>query len=186
MTTEQYKGAILPQQATFAELYVAYNFNGTKAAIDAGYATSGAHVQATRLLKNAKVKAYIDHLSAEAAKIRKVDIDLQIQRTELLNNSDIAHYVEFDGKTVKFKPFDQLTPEQRFAIKGIKQGRNGIELTLHDKAWSMDMINKHLGVYEKDNKQRGEVQGAVAILLPDNGRGRVVPMDNTPTTEKQQ
>lgn len=52
------------QQMLFVEHYLKLN-NGTLAAIKAGYAESGAHVQASRLLKNAKIRDYIEELRTE-------------------------------------------------------------------------------------------------------------------------
>lgn len=51
---------LTPQQLLFCNNYLNNNANGTKAAIDAGYAASGAATQATRLLKNDNVRKYID------------------------------------------------------------------------------------------------------------------------------
>ena len=39
---------------------------------------------------------------------------------------------------VRFKPFDQLTENQLKAIESVKMGRNGIELRLHSKSWSIE------------------------------------------------
>lgn len=52
------------QQAAFANFYLDLN-NGTAAAIKAGYAESGAHVTASRLLRNAKVAAYMKAMKEE-------------------------------------------------------------------------------------------------------------------------
>lgn len=180
MTLQEYKGAVLPQQADFAEQYVLNGYNGTLAAITAGYSDKTAHVQANRLLKNAKVKAYVEALDAQKYSGFTFDLDEIKKRLEWLNNSDILDYVKFDGKKVTFKAFDQLTKAQRYAIKGIKEGKYGIELTLHDKAWNTEMINKILGAYEKDNNQRKPEASPLAVLLPDNTRGRVVPHEQQP------
>jgi phage terminase small subunit len=51
-------------QRKFAELYFELS-NGTRAAIESGYAQDSAHVQASRLLKNDKVKDYIEELQRE-------------------------------------------------------------------------------------------------------------------------
>lgn len=53
------------RQANFAENWVKNGGNGTQAAIDAGYAPKSAHVQASRQLKNDKVRKYIEALRAE-------------------------------------------------------------------------------------------------------------------------
>lgn len=181
MTLQEYKGAILPQQALFAENYVSNGYKGGKAAADAKYSAKTAHAQATRLLKDVKVKAYIDALEADKWAITKLDADIQKKRMEWLQTSDIRHYLTFDGKKITFKPFDQLTDAQAYAIKGIKHTKFGIELTLHDKSWSIPEVNRILGMYEKDNGQKGEAFAAmVAVLLPDNGRGRIVPHETPP------
>lgn len=52
------------QQRKFADHYFEFN-NGTKAAIHAGYGEAGAHTQASRLLKNVKVRDYITNLEKE-------------------------------------------------------------------------------------------------------------------------
>jgi Terminase small subunit len=49
------------QQMRFAENYLEFN-NGTFAAVKAGYSENSAASQASRLLKNAKVKEYIEEL----------------------------------------------------------------------------------------------------------------------------
>lgn len=39
------------------------------------------------------------------------------------------------------------------AIASIKQGRSGIELKLHDKVKALELMGRHLGIFEKDNAQ---------------------------------
>ncbi len=74
-------GGLTPRQARFVKEYLV-DLNGTQAAIRAGYAVSGADVQAVRLLGNARVKAAVD---AGAAK-QHAQLDLTAQKvlTELL------------------------------------------------------------------------------------------------------
>ena len=73
--------SLTPRQARFVKEYLV-DLNGTQAAIRAGYAVSGADVQAVRLLGNARVKAAVD---AGAAK-QHAQLDLTAQKvlTELL------------------------------------------------------------------------------------------------------
>jgi phage terminase small subunit len=52
------------RQKKFAEAYFELN-NGTKAAITAGYGEKGAHAEASRQLKNVKVRAYLEELQKE-------------------------------------------------------------------------------------------------------------------------
>lgn len=50
--------------------------------------------------------------------------------------------------------FDDLTPLERRSINGVKQGRFGLEIKFKDSMQAMDMINKHKGFYEVDNRQK--------------------------------
>jgi phage terminase small subunit len=52
------------RQKKFAEVYFELN-NGTKAAIMAGYGEKGAHAEASRQLKNVKVRDYLEELQKE-------------------------------------------------------------------------------------------------------------------------
>lgn len=54
------------------------------------------------------------------------------------------------------KPFDLMTKEQRAAIAGITYDKAGNPiLKLSNKETSLDAIAKHLGIFEKDNRQKG-------------------------------
>ena len=46
---------------------------------------------------------------------------------------------------LSFKDFNELTESQVKAIESVKQGKNGIELKLHGKSWSIERICKMLG-----------------------------------------
>ena len=57
-------------------------------------------------------------------------------------------YVEVsDNGTVKIKPTTNLSDEQKKAIAGIKEGANGIEIKLVDKTKALEMLSRHLGLF---------------------------------------
>lgn len=71
--------ALTPRQLMFCKEYIV-DFNGTAAAIRAGYATQYADRQAHQLIKNAGVMRYIEHLTLSvAAKTISVDADYIMQ-----------------------------------------------------------------------------------------------------------
>jgi phage terminase small subunit len=79
MDMEALGGALTPRQRAFCREYTV-DFNGTAAAIRAGYATTYPDRQAHQLLKNKGVSTYIDYLTAsKAAKIMAVDPDYVVQ-----------------------------------------------------------------------------------------------------------
>ena len=72
------------RQAQFPAQYIAHKGNGTKAAIAAGYSPSGAHVEASRLLRNPKIKEKIEKL------VRRHEISAERVLTRLDNLSSKA------------------------------------------------------------------------------------------------
>ena len=55
---------LTPKQRQFAEFYHETS-NGTRSAINAGYGEAGASTEAHRLLKNPKIREYLDELQKE-------------------------------------------------------------------------------------------------------------------------
>ena len=134
---------------------------------------------ASRLLKDSKVATWVSELKKIAAEIAekefKTDSRELLKHLTILRKSRIDQYVDFveietpfltenkEGereikikieRVLHFKPFDQLTEEQLMCIESIKDTRNGIELKLHGKDWTIEKIAKHIGFYEKDNTQK--------------------------------
>lgn len=87
---------------------------------------------------------------------------------------------EIEEQVLCWKDFSQIPDEKKKAIESMKMGKNGLEIKLHSKTFSLDMIAKHIGFFEKDNKQKGEGNGGVSVYLPDNQRGD----SNLPVVEK--
>lgn len=141
------------RQKLFCEEYVK-DRNATAAYRRAGYAAAAAEQCASRLLTNAKVKSYIAQLIDQRSERCQTDSDYVLQKLRVIADASIDQYVEFNGTSITFKDFKKLTPEQLQAIESIKHTRHGIELKLHGKSWTLEMIAKHIGFYEKDNRQK--------------------------------
>ena len=67
------------KQERFAKHYLDTG-NATKAAKDAGYAESGAHVEGSRLLKNPKVQAYMEELTQETPSDKDITAEVVTRR----------------------------------------------------------------------------------------------------------
>ena len=48
---------------------------------------------------------------------------------------------------VLIKSTDSLSEKQRRAIAGIKEGANGIEIKLNDKEKALELLGRHLGMW---------------------------------------
>lgn len=60
---------------------------------------------------------------------------------------DVTVIVQLKGKRVKFTNTEDLSNHQKKVIAGIKQGKNGIELSVFGKLKALELLCKHLGMY---------------------------------------
>lgn len=101
--------------------------------------------KASELFKNGNITARIKELQNELKSHSDIKKNEILEELSAIAFSDIRDYILFNGKRLTFKPFDKLTNRQAKAIESIKKGRNGIELRLHGKSWTIERICKMLG-----------------------------------------
>lgn len=97
------------------------------------------------LLNSNKIATRVQLIQNELKKTSDIKKEAILEELSCIAFSDIRDYVFFDGTNIKFKPFDELTDRQAKAIEGIKYTKEGIELKLHGKSWTIDRICKILG-----------------------------------------
>lgn len=99
-----------PKQLRFCELY-AQSGNGTQAAIAAGYSRQSAAAQASRLLKNRKVRQYLDRLQTKAAGEAIADIaEVQSVLSDLLRDTKKPPAARIGAANLLLKSRDAYTP----------------------------------------------------------------------------
>ena len=59
------------------------------------------------------------------------------------------------GSTFTVKSLEESPPDLRRCIESIQSTKDGIKIKLWSKTSALDMLMKHLGAYEKDNRQKG-------------------------------
>lgn len=144
------------------------DLNATQAATRAGYSKLTANRIGSENLSKLDIQERIKELIENRKERCEVDADDILKHLDILRKSRIDEYVELvetevlvdeandiykTVKSLEFKSFNQLTEEQLMCIESIKDTKNGIELKLHGKDWTIEKINKHIGFYEKDNEQ---------------------------------
>ena len=119
-------------------------------------------VEACNLLKKPNVALTIERAQDKVQAKSDLSRERIIKELEIINNANIRDYCNVVEKEievtdnqgnrrkekimdVQFKPFDQLTENQLKAIESVKMGKNGIELRLHSKSWSIERACKMLG-----------------------------------------
>ena len=138
------------RQKRFVAEYLV-DLNATAAAKRAGY--KDPNIGRQLITKN--------NVSAEIAKRRdELQSKLAItQETVLQELAAIAFASGTDFVTVTgaglldVKPTSQVSKEKLPAIAGIKYSQNGIEIKLHDKVRALELLGKHLGVFDSKSGQ---------------------------------
>lgn len=129
-------GELNTKQKAFCEEYI-IDFNATQASIRAGYSSKTANAQASRLLANVKVQAYIATLVEARSKRVSIDADYVLRRHVEIDQMDIADI---------FKDDETLKPLREWP-KVFRQYLNGFEVSeLFDYA---DDEKKQIGVLKK-------------------------------------
>lgn len=155
------------QQKHFCEQY-AIDFNGARAARDAGYSKNASNVTASKLLANPNVGEYIQHL-----------LELKSQRTQITADKVIAeiakvafHNAEDFYDDEGLKPLSELSSEAKAAIssyqtKRIKIGKDEHVdvpiMKVHDKMKALELLGKHVGAFEKDNQQKQPINQNINV-----------------------
>ena len=102
-------------------------------------------VEASKLKDSPNVALRIDELKAKLQSKSDITKERILNELSSIVFADIRDYVVFENEELKFKPFSELTDSQAKAIESIKQTRDGFELKLHGKNWSMEKVCKMLG-----------------------------------------
>ncbi|NOQ31814.1 MAG: terminase small subunit [Helicobacteraceae bacterium] len=145
------------KQLIFCKEYLV-DMNATRAIIEAGYSKNSAETQGSRMLRNVKVKAYIDKMTDDRAERLDITADRVLEEIAHIAFFDIRNI--FDGSSLK--EVDKLDDKTARAISSVKSrieksdGENFaevIEVKSNDKLKALDMLSKHLGLYERDNEQ---------------------------------
>lgn len=166
------------QQKHFADEYLtdlnatrAYRAAYPKTKNDNTAAASGA-----KLLRNYKVKEYIDKRIKQRMARIEVTQDRVIQELAAIAFAKDSDYVTIDRGAVQVKDTKDLTENQQRAIASVKECRDGIEVKLYDKQRALELLGKHLGMFRDRIEIAPSVSSAaqkIAEILDDAGRSDV-------------
>ena len=196
MDIEQSEFQITDKMKRFINEYLV-DFNATQAAIRAGYSESTAQEQSSQLLARPDIRALIAEGQKAIAERTQSFQDDAVSELKIVGFSDLADFLTVkDGGIVEQKPFNELTKEQTKCIKKIKQtvrsshSADGtilhqtavIEIELHDKLKALELLGRHLGMFNDSIRLKSEeplplqivfeVAPQVADVIVTRGQGR--------------
>ena len=163
---------LTPKQQRFCDEYL-IDLNATQGAIRAGYSKNTAVQTASRLLTNVKVQEYLQEKQKKREQRTEITQDMVLRELAIIAFSNAADYekvvekeftqlvqgvetpmLDTEGKPVKYKTVepvltDELTEDQKKALAVIKKGRDGFEVKPYDKLRALEMLGRHLGMWDK-------------------------------------
>ena len=159
------------KERLFCLYYVKY-FNGTQAALKAGYYKDGAHVQASRLLRRERVSSYIKELKGELVENVFVEALDVLKEYIKIAFADITNYVTFGQREVEFQDDEgnQFTRMMNFVdlqeadlvdgsiITEVKQGKDGVSVKLADKMKALDKLSQYFDLVPDTFKHQIEAE----------------------------
>lgn len=151
---------LLPQQQLFCEEYLK-DFNGTQAAIRAGYSERSAYSQASRLLSHDEVQAYISHRIEE----HKMGADEVLNRLADIARGDLGDFLIISkGEQTSISLIGEdgkLNPKTRLIKKlTTRTDRLDVEVStieLHDPLAALKLLGTHHKLFTKQIEHSGKL-----------------------------
>lgn len=147
------------RQDRFVQEYLV-DLNATQAAIRAGYSAKTAAQIGERMLRKVEVQALLTERMKARSERTEITADRVLREIARLAFFDIRKLVGDDGRPKDLKDLDDDTAA---AIAGLEVARVGnavigegevLKFKISDKNAALEKLAKHLGLFEKDNKQQ--------------------------------
>lgn len=167
--------ALNAKQRAFVQEYLK-DKNGTQAAIRAGYSKRTARQIAEELLSKPDIRAEVDAALQDAAERNGLTVDLLLSSLVREITFDPADLFNEDGslKAVHEMPADARKVLSEVTITQI--GGDGEPARVTKVKWTQpnqarDQGMRYLGMYDKDNAQKGQAIGQIIRRIVDPSGG---------------
>ena len=74
---------------------------------------------------------------------------------------------------VRLTPTDEVPEEKKKAVASIKEGQYGTEIKLHDKVRALELLGKHLGVFDTNNGSANEQENNIFEVIEESTREEI-------------
>lgn len=140
--------------------YLTNGLDGPKAAEKAGYAPRALKT----LLDHPEVRLRLSQYLERVGKYTPISIGETLSELARIGYSDIRKIFNADGTLKNISELDDFTASSvssievndELDVQGSIVGRK-TKVKMHDKNKALDTLMKYLGLYEKDNKQKNQV-----------------------------
>ena len=152
------------------------DFNGTAAAIRAGYSRKGAAATASRLLTNDKIQAYLSRLRDRTSRNAEVTLERTLEEISYVAFSRFTDAASFDNEGLTLKDSSGLPESVLAAIESVTFTETTTEwgvskkkaLKVHSKMAALGFLADYFGIRDDFNKARATLKRYGLALIQDD------------------
>ena len=167
------KAKLTPKQKRFCKEYM-IDLNLTQAAVRAGYSKKSAQRISMALIIKSHVAEYIQKLMDKRSKETEIEANRVINELAKLAFANMKHYAKFGPDGVQLTDSEELTDDQLAAISEVSETETKDGGTkrfkLHDKLKALELLGRHLGIFEKD---KTPVNVNIGVMIDDMAPGEL-------------
>lgn len=164
------------KQQRFVDEYL-IDLNATQAAIRAGYSEKTAFSIGTENLRKPLIQKAIQQRKQAREQRTEITQDRVIQELAAIGFARATDYAKIvPGCGVDFVSTEELTESQKAAVVSIKETQNGTEIRLADKLKALELIGKHLGMFDRNTNgidqeiEDDPLTKSIEKVISDGGR----------------
>ncbi len=128
-----------------------------------------ARTNGSKLLTNTNIQSYISEKQKEIEQRTEITQEKVIQELAAIAFSNATEFATVKENQVEIKNTDDLEENVKKAIVSIKEGRNGIEIKSADKVQALELLGRHLGMFndrlDVNVKEKEEKKNAITDIL---------------------
>lgn len=160
------------KQRQFVEQYL-IDANATQAAIRAGYSPKGANVAAHNLLQLPHVRAAVLRAQDKRAKAVGVEAEAVLREVARIGLADPRRLFDALGKSALPHELGDDIAAAVASIEIEHHAETGkvktVRYRLFDKNSALEKLMKHMGMFERDNRQRGDPIAELLAFVHERG-----------------
>ena len=160
---------LTPKQKLFADEYL-IDLNATrayKAAYKSVKKDETARTNGSRMLTNANVSKYIKERMNERSRRTEITQDNVLKELATIAFAKVTDFVTIENGVVVVKDTKDIPKDLLPAIASIKKGKNGIEVSFYNKDKSLELLGRHLGMFNDKIEISGTVNNPMEGLTTE-------------------
>ncbi|MEW6751472.1 MAG: terminase small subunit [Candidatus Latescibacterota bacterium] len=154
--------ALSPKRARFASEFLV-DCNATQAARRAGYSPKTAKQQGQRLLTSVDVQQAVREAQQARSERTRITADRVLRELAAIAFSRLSDVATWSAAGPRLRPSEELSEDAAAAVQEVSETAAGrLRVKLHDKTRALDMLGRHLGIWEGEGRNRVDDPAEVA------------------------